>query len=282
MPGLSGQQVEQYREQGYLFPVQVYTSAEVAEFRARFDEYFEFHRSRLETLPPNKHSAVYAHTHTFLKWVFDMISHPNVLDAAESLLGPNLVVRDTAWFVKTPGDKKYISWHQDATYWGLHPPLVTTAWIALSDSTAENGCMRVVPGSHKNPILPHIETYSPDNALSRGQEIAVDVREDDAVDIVLQPGQMSLHDVAIVHGSNANHSSRPRIGIAVRYMPAEVRQDGDVRQLALLVRGKDDFGHADLLEAPRFNDPANNSLQIESLDRLSRNARSMEKPGPAR
>ena len=276
MTGLSDEAVGRYREQGYLFPIQVYSPAEVVEFRARFDEYYAYHRSRLEALPPNKHSMVYGHTHTFLKWVYDMISHANVLDAVESLLGPNLVVRDTAWFVKMPGDKKYISWHQDATYWGLHPPIVTTAWIALSESHAANGCMRVVPASHKNPILPHTETYAPENALSRGQEIAVDVDEKEAVDIVLEPGQISLHDVAIVHGSNANLSSRPRIGIAVRYMPPEVRQDGDVRQLALLVRGKDESGYADLLEAPRSNDPGDNALQIESLDRLSRNARSME------
>ena len=101
--------------------------------------------------------------------------------------------------------------------------------------------MRVVPGSHKNPLLPHLETYAPENALSRGQEIAVDVEESEAVDITLLPGQMSLHDIAIVHGSKANTSNKPRIGIAVRYMPPEVVQDGNVRQLALLVRGKDEF-----------------------------------------
>lgn len=278
--GLSHEDVARYGEQGYLFPIQVFSPAEVTEFRARFDEYYAYYQERLDTLPKNKHSLVYGHTHTFLKWVFQMISHPKVLDAVESLLGPDLAVRDTAWFVKMPGDKKYISWHQDATYWGLHPPITTTAWIALSESTAENGCMRVMPGSHKTPILPHTETYAPDNALSRGQEIAVEVNEKDAVDIVLQPGQMSLHDVAIVHGSNANSSQRPRIGIAVRYMPTRVRQDGNVRQLALLVRGKDELGYADLLEPPQLNDPGNNAMQIESLDRLARNARSVESAGP--
>jgi non-haem Fe2+, alpha-ketoglutarate-dependent halogenase len=96
------------------------------------------------------------------------------------------------------------------------------------------------------------------------------------VDIVLQPGQMSLHDVAIVHGSRANTSDKPRIGIAARYMPPEVVQDGKIRQLALLVRGKDDYGHVDLLDAPQYDDPARNEMQIESLDRLFRNARSLE------
>jgi non-haem Fe2+, alpha-ketoglutarate-dependent halogenase len=135
--------------------------------------------------------------------------------------------------------------------------------------------MRVMPASHKH-LHPHTESHSPDNALSRGQEIAVAVDEKHAVDIVLKPGQMSLHDVAIVHGSNANTSDKPRIGLAVRYMPPEVVQDGNVRQLALLVRGKDDFGHVDLLEAPQGDDPAANQRQVDSLDRLFRNARSLE------
>ena len=105
------------------------------------------------------------------------------------------------WFPKFPGDKAFVSWHQDATYWGLHPLNVTTAWIALSESTPQNGCMRVVPGTHKTPQLPQRETYGPDNMLSRGQEIAVDVDEAQAVDLALRPGEFSLHHVAIVHGS---------------------------------------------------------------------------------
>jgi non-heme Fe2+,alpha-ketoglutarate-dependent halogenase len=274
--GLSEEHKARYRERGCLFPIQVFSPDEVADFRMHFDEYYTYHESRLASLPPSKHGSVYGHTHTFLRWVYRMMTHPNVLNAVESILGPNLVVRDSGWFVKMPGDSKYISWHQDATYWGLHPPTVTTAWIAISESIPANGCMRILPGSHKNSLLPHQETYAPDNALSRGQEIAVEVREEQAVDVVLQPGQMSLHDVAIVHGSNANRSDRPRIGIAVRYMPTHVYQDGDVRQLALLVRGKDEFGHADLIEAPVSDDPANNAMQIESLDRLFRNAQSLK------
>lgn len=276
MNGLSEAEVCRYRKQGYLFPIDVLSPEEVAEFREHFDGYYAFYRSRLESLPPSKHGSIFGHTHTFLNWVHRIVTHPNVVDAIESLLGPDLVVRDTAWFIKMPGDKKYISWHQDATYWGLHPPMVTTAWIALAESTPENGCMRVVPGSHANPILPHHETYAPENALSRGQEIAVEVDEKEAVDIVLKAGQMSLHDVAIVHGSKANNSDKQRIGIAVRYMPTHVYQDGKVRQLATLVRGKDEFHHADLIDAPASDDPADNSLQAESLDRLFRNAKSME------
>ncbi len=279
---LASEQVESYRERGYYFPIRAFSDSETSEFRRCFDDYYAYHSEQLKSLPANKHVSIYAHTHTFLGWVYRMIAHPNVLDAVESVLGPNLLVRDSGWFVKMPGDKKYISWHQDATYWGLHPPKVTTAWIALSDSIPENGCMRVVPGSQKNPILPHRETYAAENALSRGQEIGVEVDEKQVVDIVLQSGQMSLHDIAIVHGSKANTSYKPRIGLAVRYMPPEVVQDGDVRQLALLVRGKDEFGHVDLIDAPQQDDPSKDAMRVESLDRLFRNSQSLDAAGITR
>jgi hypothetical protein len=268
---LDSNQLHSYLERGYYFPIRVFDDSEVAEFRAHFDNYYAYHSERLRALPASKHGSVYAHTHTFLQWVYRMVSHPNVLDVVESVLGPNLLVWDSGWFAKMPGDRKYVSWHQDATYWGLHPPKVTTAWIALSDSVRENGCMRVIPGSHKNPILPHQDTYGPQNALSRGQEIAVKVNEAQAVDIVLHPGEISLHDIAIVHGSEANTSDKPRIGIAVRYIPPEVVQDGNVRQFGLLVRGKDESGNYDLIGPPQEDDPTDNARQVESLDRLYRN-----------
>jgi len=257
----------------------VFNDREVPEFRANFDSSYSYHKHRLQTLPASKHGSIYGHTHVFLQWVYRIVSHSRVLDAVESILGPNLLVWDTGWFAKMPGDKKFVSWHQDATYWGLHPPKVTTAWVALSDSIPENGCLRVIPGSHKNPLLPQRDTYEPQNALSRGQEIAVEVDETQAVDIVLQPGHMSLHDIAIVHGSKANTSEQPRIGIAVRYIAPEVIQDGNVRQFALVVRGKDEFGHFDLIEPPQNDDPANNAMQTAALDRLYRNILSTQAPG---
>ena len=145
--------------------------------------------------------------------------------AVEGVIGPNIVVWGSSWFVKFPHDKAFISWHQDGAYWGLHPPKVTTAWVALCPSTLETGCMQVMPETH-NTSLPQIDTYNEDNALSRGQEIAVEVDETKAVNMVLGPGEMSLHHIGIVHGSKANGSDYPRIGIAIRYIAPEVVQDG--------------------------------------------------------
>jgi len=248
--GLSGHARLQYEELGYYFPVCVLESPEVAEFRARFIDHIESNRELLKALPPKNHYVVLSETQTYLEWVYRIVSHPRVLDAVESILGANLLVWSSRWFSKMPGDKTYVTWHQDATYWGLHPPNVTTAWIALSDSIPENGCMRVVPETHGGDLLPQRETYAPDNALTRGQEIAVEVDESRAVDIVLHPGEMSLHHIKIVHGSNVNTSDKPRIGIAVRYITPDVTSEGSEPEKALLVRGKNEFGNFELIEPP--------------------------------
>jgi ectoine hydroxylase-related dioxygenase (phytanoyl-CoA dioxygenase family) len=249
--GLSAEQELFYRQKGYYFPIPVFDASEVGEFRARFDDHLARIQERLSRLLPRERHAVFGQMHASSYWVYRIVSHPRILDAVESILGPNLLVWESAWFVKLAKDKSYISWHQDGTYWSLNPPSVVTAWVALSESNPENGCMRVVPGTHKPPFLPQIETYGRDNALSRGQEIAVEVDETQAVNLVLRPGEMSLHHVAIIHGSAANNSDEPRIGLAIRYITPEVLQDAAERQLVLLVRGKDQYGHFDFIDPPK-------------------------------
>jgi ectoine hydroxylase-related dioxygenase (phytanoyl-CoA dioxygenase family) len=249
MSKLSAQQRQFYEENGYLFPLRVFNDQETAEFRRQFDEYTEQNRERLRKLIPRERRAVYALTHLMLPWVYRMASHPRVLDAVEGAIGPNILVWGSDWFVKFPGDAAYISWHQDGAYWGLQPPLVTTAWIALSASTLESGCMQVMPGTQKTQ-LPQRETYAADNALSRGQEIALEVDESKAVALCLAPGEMSLHHIGIAHGSKPNSADYPRIGIAVRYIAPEVIQQGSERQIVQLVRGKDEYGNFEIVAPP--------------------------------
>jgi chlorinating enzyme len=129
---LSVQQERQYRDQGYYSPIRVFSDSESAEFREHFMRYLEETQDGWEALLPRERRIYFWETHLFLHWAYRMASHPNVLDAVESILGPNLLVWSSQWFPKFPAEKTYISWHQDATYWGLHPPNVTTAWIALS------------------------------------------------------------------------------------------------------------------------------------------------------
>ena len=263
----------QYREKGYYYPIRVFEPSAVEKLRARFLDYLAHNRQSLIGLPPRDQYFVLSQTQFLLRWIYRIVSHPKVLDAVESVLGPNIIVWSTQWFPKMPGDKTYVSWHQDATYWGLHPPHVTTGWIALSESCVENGCMRVVPGTHKGPPLRQVETYAQDNVLSRGQEISVEVDESRAVNMALQPGEMSLHHIGIIHGSNPNRSDKPRIGIAVRYITPEVVQDGAARQMVLLVRGIDDFGHFELVEPPHDDVISDQDIAVhrEALRRLRTN-----------
>ena len=246
---LSAEKQEFYAENGYLCPIRVFSGTETAEFRRQFDDYTAQHNELLGKMIPRERRAVYGLTHLMLPWVYQIACHPRVLDAVEGAIGPNILVWGSDWFVKFARDPAFISWHQDGAYWGLNPPKVTTAWIALSPSTLENGCMQVMPGTQKMQ-LPQRETYAVDNALSRGQEIALEVDESKAVAMMLDAGQMSLHHIGIAHGSKANSSDKPRIGIAVRYIAPEVVQKGAERQIVQLVRGRDEYGHFEIAPAP--------------------------------
>lgn len=234
---LTTTQVEQYRRHGYLAPITVLSEADAARTRADLD-------ALLLATDGLADAAARHKPHLYSKWVSDLVRHPRILDAVEDILGPDLLVWRATFFVKPPDDPRYVAWHQDSAYWGLDPADVITAWIALTDSSHDNGCLRVVPGSHLKPELPHGVQAAADNMLVRGQSVTVDVPDSDTRDVELQPGEMSLHHVRMLHGSRPNRSTRPRVGLAVRYIAAHVRQSG-IRQGASLVRGSDSFGHFD-------------------------------------
>ena len=240
---LSATQIERYRRDGVVFPVPALAPSEAARFRAAFEDV----TTRLGGRPTSQDLS---QTHLYFRWAHELATHPAILDAVEAVLGPDLLVWTVSIFAKYPRDPGYISWHQDGTYWGLDSSQVTTAWVALTDSVVENGCMRVVPGSHKSPILPHKDTYAPDNLLSRGQEVQAQVDDKDAVDIVLKAGEMSLHHVNIIHGSNPNPSDQPRYGFAIRFTTPKTKQIEGEPPTALLARGRDDYHHFQLLPAP--------------------------------
>ena len=144
--------------------------------------------------------------------------------------------------------------HQDLTYWGLGETSdQVTAWIALSPATPASGCMDFVKGSHKNPILPHNDTFSENNLLSRGQEVAVDVADDDKTHIALRPGQMSLHHGLTIHGSGPNASDDRRIGFAIRYLNPNAQQQVATKDFAMLARGVDLNGNFAHYAAPKQN-----------------------------
>lgn len=235
---LSTAEVARYAERGYHFPVPVLSAAEAADCRRRYEAYEA--ATGGET---GRRRGTRQKLHLLLTWMNDLVRHPRILDAVEDLLGPDILVWDSSYFVKEPQDPGFVSWHQDANYWGLDKPEVLTAWVAFTPATLENGCMRVMPGSQAGPALPHVDTFAPANLLSRGQEIAVEVDEARAVDMPLAAGEASLHHVLIAHASPPNRSNDRRIGLAIRYMTPRVRQVAGASDSAMLVRGQDRLGH---------------------------------------
>jgi non-haem Fe2+, alpha-ketoglutarate-dependent halogenase len=240
---LSAPEIAEYQNNGVLFPRPAISALSAQEMLERFEALEKKEGGRLSKRTNHK-------PHLLLTWLADLVRHPAILDQVESLLGPNLLCWASDFFSKSPDDGMRVTWHQDSTYWGLSKPDIVTAWVAFTPSTVKSGCLRVVPGSHLRDQLPHGDTFAADNMLSRGQEIQVKVDERDAVDVVLQPGQMSLHHVRLIHGSEANRADHRRIGFAIRYVPTYVRQTGGNRDTATLVRGQDTFRHFDPEPAP--------------------------------
>ncbi len=192
-----------------------------------------------------------------LTWMDALVRHPAILDAVEDVLGPDLLCWQCSFFTKEPGDSGFVSWHQDSTYWGLSAPDVLTVWLALSPATVESGAMRMVPGTHKWDQLAHNDSFDADNLLTRGQVVDADFDEAHAVDLVLGPGQFSMHHVRLIHASEPNRSRDRRIGLAIRYIAPHVRQTSGVPDSALLVRGVDRHGHFEAEQSPAADmDPA--------------------------
>lgn len=245
-PTLSQQQLEDYERDGFLFPIDVFSAAEVARFRNAFETLIESTRE----YSPKRFDRM----HLFFDWAHEIVTHNALLDIVESILGDDILVYGTLVLAKQPHDSRYASWHQDSFYSGLHLTPSTSAWIALTPSHASNGCMRVIPGSHKLGALEHENVREDPHLLNRrGERIKSDVDESQAVDVTLRPGQLSLHQSTIVHGSNPNTSDEPRIGFIVRFVTSAM-QNPNTRLLR--VRGDGDCRHLDLAQPPSSNPDA--------------------------
>lgn len=235
-----------YERDGYYFPVRVMETAQAAAYRQTMEE-FEAQMSD----DPDTRKLALLNAAYLLPFVDEISRLEAILEPVRRILGPDLLVWNAGFFTKEPGTSDFISWHQDLTYWGLDDSHEVTAWVALSPSTVESGCVKFVAGTHKQEIVEHRDTFDKNNLLSRGQELAVEVDEKDATDVVLQPGEMSLHHGKVFHGSHANGSSDRRIGLAIRYISPDMKQTVAEKTTAKLVAGKDSFGHFRLVDRPR-------------------------------
>ena len=239
---LAPEAIDRYRRDGFHFPVRVLSAVEARSYRDRLEAQ---ERALGGPLSGNMRHKV----HLLFTWANELARHPAILDAVEDVIGPDILCWSTNFFIKEAHSPSYVSWHQDATYWGLSTDDVITAWVAFADVPLESGPMKFWPGSHLKKQLAHRDTFDKDNLLSRGQEIAVEVPEDEGVDVPLKAGEASLHHVLLAHGSGPNTTGDRRIGLAMRYIPPHVRQL-KVRDSAMLVRGRDTHGNFDLEPEP--------------------------------
>ena len=198
-----------FERDGIVFPIPALSPEMTAAYRACFAELEQSAGGPLYRL--QNPVANFA-------WAYRLATESAVLDAVEEVLGPDLLIAGSLVLCKYPRDPGFVAWHQDNYYSNLHLTPSLSAWIALLDSTVENGCMRVIPGSHQNGVLPHEEMGNAENLLNQGQEIQVEVNEANALEVVLRAGEMSLHHTAIIHGSRPNRSDTKRLGFIVRFV----------------------------------------------------------------
>ena len=239
---LSQAAIDQYERDGFYFPVHALEADEVARVRRDVET---IERERLDDI-----GGAFRHKpHLLLKSLEAIVRNETILDAVEDLIGPDIFCWASLFFIKEPGDPRYVGYHQDSTYWGLSGPDVVNVWVALSPATVASGAMKILPGSHFDGQIPHRETYNKDSLLTRGQEVEKEFDESEAVDIVLEPGEVSLHHIRVIHGSGPNKGDDRRMGFTVRYIPTHLHQIHG-RDQALLVRGTDEYGHFDHESGP--------------------------------
>ena len=232
---LTEDQIERFREDGFLCPVPVLTPEEAAAARARLES--------VEARHPGDVKKLKSKAHVLCPWVGDIARHPRILDAFEDLIGADILCYSMAFRAKEADGATFAGWHQDSAYSRIRP-LVVLGALALSDCTPASGCLRAIPGSHQWGALPHAETGDAASILARGQYISAEFDSSSAVDLVLRPGEIGFFDYRVVHGSGPNSSSDRRIMLLVEMMPSSARQT-EGRESAMLVRGEDRHGNFD-------------------------------------
>ena len=217
MTKLTTEQLDHYKNKGYVSPINALTSIEAKEIRDEIEKIEKNWPKALEGINRN-----YVH---LISPVFNKVClNKKILDAVESIIGKNILICGTTLFIKNPKEKGFVSFHQDAKYIGLEPHNWVTVWVAITDSNEKNGCMRMLPGSHKENLKHHEQKFDENNLLTRGQTIQ-NVPLDKTDPLILKAGQISLHHPKIVHGSGLNYSDDRRIGFVIQsYISTNVDQ----------------------------------------------------------
>lgn len=223
---LTDSQVAAYERDGFLAPIDAISPEEAAACMAKIEA---FERDGDGDIG----AVVRPRSVLAFKWLLDLARNPAIIGTFQDIMGPDVLLYLSAIWSKAPGAGQYVSWHQDGAYYAFDRHVGATIWVALTDSTSEKGCIRALPGSHKEPVREHEETFSADNLLSRGQTI-VDVDESRAVDLDLRAGQFSIHHEMTVHGSAPNLTDSRRVGVSLSCFPPAVHVETGPRSAVLL------------------------------------------------
>ena len=234
---LAAGDIDRYNAQGFLCPLDVFDADEIGAIRGYFDQLLA------RALAAGWHSYEMTNWHKTCRGVWDLVTHPKLVALASDLLGETVICRHSHFFCKLPGDGKRVSWHQDASYWPLSPSRVVSIWLAIDDSTRENGAMQVIPRSHRNAQLPFVDSAAAENNVLT-QTVPDPASHGDApVSLEMKAGQVSLHSDWILHGSAPNDSLKRRCGLALRYLSSEVRAFNGWNAHSVVCRGFDRSGH---------------------------------------
>jgi non-heme Fe2+,alpha-ketoglutarate-dependent halogenase len=262
---LSDVQKAVYSENGYLLGLpQVFNASEMEKLNLELKQLEQY-------LKPDEKLMAIREWHMSSRWLYDVCTHPQIMEYVSGILGPNFYMWGSQFFAKAPNSKDTVAWHQDAYYWPLHPHNSVTIWLAFTDVDEENGAMQVIPKSHKAGLIKH-NSISGDSVLSLELEKGI-FNESDAKSLTLKAGQVSLHDDAIVHGSPANPSNRWRNGLTVRYSGTNVKCDltKAPQFKAYLVHGEDEFNYnpQGIVPTERFARPSS-GMHIASTDEFKK------------
>ena len=242
MTYLSSNQLKQYKEEGFVSPINIFSKEKAKEIRNEIE--------LIENKIPDELEKSGRYNAHLISPLLDEVTHNSkILDAVESLIGVNILVCGTTLFIKNPNEKGFVSYHQDAKYIGLEPHNWVTAWVAITDSNEKNGCMRMWSGSHKDDLKKHDQMFNTGNLLTRGQTVK-NVPIKNTTSLILKAGQMSLHHPKVVHGSEQNKSNDRRIGFVIQsYIGTNVKQVLGKNGVQL-ARGVDKFNHHEKIGRP--------------------------------
>jgi hypothetical protein len=244
---LTPEQIESYHYDGFLYPVPALTPEEIATCLAGLERFETELGSAVADADIKWRSHAYAHS----PWFNDLVRHPRILDAVEDVIGPNILVWTSTFFIKEPRSETFAAWHQDGAYFGLEPHKQVCAWVALTDASRAAGCMEMVSGRGAPRLLQHAPMGLRHSINRAGQTIVETFDATNPVAMALTAGQFSLHHELAIHRSAPNNAAHRRVGIGINYLPTHVRVNGPVRLKAMLVRGADRYGYWDLIEPPK-------------------------------